>query len=329
MKDIIKHIITYPANHPLRELAESAFDDNYNLRLPEGVLALNTLQPLFLVLQRLKMVCPKAFESFVADKLAAKKGKDEIDIHNLISALCELSVINAFISASEKAQSFKYEPCLIEGSKKNVEFSIVVDGLLYEVEVKSANMINHAEALEENLKKEGQVIEPNARMIPFDEWKNIAGETPLMGSLDNKVADFLASAQDKFPSIENSIHLLVICWDGRFRKALTALKSEASGLLTANTYKPDLVYDHISQIIVTSQYGFIINWLQGGKLNPIQAQDPLNLRFPYNFLIDYNLDCPQGICERLHGILGCEELPIVDEKFVDQYCEDVAFTMFL
>lgn len=328
MKDILRHIMSYPANNPFRELAEKAFDDNFNLRLPEGTSALNTLQPLFRELQRLKLISPKAFESFVTDKLAAKKGKDNVDLHNFISALCELSVINAFVSASDQPQSFIYEPRLLDGKKKNVEFSIVIDGLLYEVEVKSANMINHEEELENNLEKEGQVIEPNARMIPLEEWNHIAGDTPLMGSLDNKVADFLASAQEKFPPIGESIHLLVICLDGRYRKALTALKSETSGLLTANTYRPDLVYDHINQIIVTSQYGFIIDWLRGGKLNPIQAQDPINLRFPYNFLIDYNLDCPKDIHERLHGILGCEKLPIVDERFVDHYCEDVTFTMY-
>lgn len=328
MRDIIQYIITYPANHPLRELAENGYDANIKPRLPEGVIAINTLQPLIRDLLKLKSISLEAYKSFVIDKLAARKGKDDIDIHNLISALCELSVINAFISASDQPKSFVYEPRLITNSKKNAEFSIVVDGLLYEVEVKSANMINHAKDLDKNLAKEGYVIEPNARNLSVDGWNGIAGETPIIWSLDNKVADFLESAQEKFPSIGDSIHLLVICWDGRYRKALTALKSETSGLLTANTYRPDLVYDHISQIIVTSQYGFIIDWLRGGKLNPIQAQDPINLRFPYNFLIDYNLDCPKDIHERLHGILGCEKLPIVDERFVDHYCEDVTFTMY-
>lgn len=328
MKDIIKSIISYPETHSLRELVEKGLDKDYRPRIPEGVLAFNIMQPLIMVLQRLKVISLKAYEAFITDKLVARNGNDGVDSHNLISALCELSVMNAFIAASEQPESFFYEPRLIERSKKNVEFSIIVGGLLYEVEVKSANMINHAEALDKNMRKEGQVIEPNSRMIPVEEWKAIAGETPLMLSLDNKVADFLSSAQEKFPPIENSIHLLVICWDGRYRKALTALKSETSGLMTANTYRPDLGYDHISHIVVTSQYGFVINWLQGG-LPPVYAQDPLNLRFAYNFLMDYNLDKPDDIHERLVGIFGCQELPVVDEKYVDRYCEDAAFTINL
>lgn len=189
-------------------------------------------------------------------------------------------------------------------------------------------MIKESLALEHNLEKEEQVIEPNARMLPPDEWKNIAGNTPIMWSLDNKVKDFLKDAQDKFPLVGESIHLLFICWDGRYRKALTALKSETSGLLTANTYDSKLSYDHISHIVVSSQYGFLINWLQG-ILPPLYNHDPINLRFSNNFLIDYNLGKPSDVQKRLMGILGCAELPVVDEKYVEKNCEAVVFTINL
>lgn len=328
MKEWLSFFVSYPQDHPLRELAEKGFDSNLNPRISEGTAAFNTLQPVFMVLQRVNMYSPIAVQSFVSDKLAARKGKDDYDAHNFISALCELSVINAFISASERPETFQYEPRLVEGSKKNVEFSIVVGGLLYEVEVKSANMIKEAKALEQEMEKEGQTIEPNARMLPPDEWKNIAGDTPIMWSLDNKVKDFLKDTQGKFPPVDKSIHLLFICWDGRYRKALTSLKSETSGLLTANTYEPELRYDHISHIVVSSQYGFLINWLQG-LLPTLYNHDPVNLRFSYNFLIDYNLDKPTDIQKRLMGIFGCAELPIVDEAFVDKNCEAVAFTINL
>lgn len=328
MKEILQYFKTYPTTHPFKDFVENGFDDNLKPRIPDGVACLNMLHPVVSVLQRLKEVCPEAYSSMLQDKLAARKGRDDFDAHNFVSALCELSVINAFISASDSPDTFKYEPKLIEDSKKNVEFSIEICGVCYNVEVKSANMIKEYKALEQNMAVEGQTIEPNARLISFDDWKNIAGETPLMGSLDNKIKDFIEDAQKKFPPAGNAINLLVICWDGRYRKALTALKSEASGLLTANSYVPDLKFDHISHIMVTSQYGFLIDWLKG-SVPIITSQDPINLRFAYNFLIDYNTDRPKGIRERLECIMGCQELPVVDEKYVDQNCEDVSFTLNL
>lgn len=328
MQNTIKYFVTYPEKNPIRVLVEKGFDEEHKPRLPYGIDALNTLQPLFRALQILKCYSPDAYDSFVSDKLAAKKGKDGFDAHNFISALCELSFINAFISASDEPDSFLYEPKLIKGSNKNIEFSIKISDIRYDVEVKSANMIKQTDDFINNMEKNGVVIEPHARMIPFDDWKDIAGDTPLMGSQDNKVADFLESAQEKFPPVNGSIHLLAICWDGQYRKALTALKSEVSGLLTENTYKPNLQYDHISHIVVTSQYGFLIDWLQG-NLSQLYAQDPINLRFAYNFIVDYNINKPKDIKIRLHGIMGCEELPVVDEAYVEKNCEAVSFSVDL
>ena len=328
MEETLQYFLSYPVNHPFRELVTKGFDEKLTPRLPEGISALNLLQPLIQVLRRLRMICPTAYNSMVKEKLGARKGKNDFDAHNLISALCELSVMNAFISSSGQPESFLYEPILVDGTNKNVEFSIIVGGIRFNVEVKSANMIKEAKAIERGVFENGQTIEPNERMIPYEEWKKIAGDTPLMGSLDNKVKDFLEDSQKKFPVVDSSINLLVVCWDGRYRKALSALKSETSGLLTKNTYVPDLVYDHISHIIVTSQYGFLINWLQG-EVPTLYAQDPINMRFAYNFLIDYNSNIPEGIQQLFQGILGCQELPVVDEEYVKQCCEAVSFSLNL
>ena len=328
MKEILQRLSSYSINHPLRELVEFGYDMDLNPRLPEGMRALNILQPLLQVLQGFKVLNKTVYNSMLDDKLAAKNGKNDCDAHNLISALCELSIMNAFILASDKPESFQYEPRLVAGSQKNVEFSIEIGGICYNVEVKSANMIKEAKALEQNMVIEGQTIEPNERILPPEEWKKIVGGTPIMWSLDNKVKDFLQDTQEKFSPISDDINLLVICWDGRYRKALTALKSETNGLLTANTYEPKLRCDHISHILVSSLYGFIIEWING-SLQPPYEQDPINLRFPYNFLIDYNLNKPADIHDRLLGILGCEKLPVVDEQYVDCNCEAVAFTLNL
>lgn len=328
MLDIIKYLKKYPQDNPFRVFVENAYNENHTPRIPEGVVSLNALQPLFRVLQTLKCYSVNAFNSFVSDKLAAKKGKVDFDEHNFISALCELSFMYAFVSASDQPDSFQYEPRLIEGSNKNIEFSIVINGLRYDVEVKSANMIKQTKEFVDNMEKSGVAIEPHARMLPYNEWKNIPGDTPLMGSQDNKVADFIESAQEKFPKVTDSIHLLVICWDGQYRKALTALKSENSGLLTTNTYRPDLKYDHISHVIVTSQYGFLFDWMRG-ELPQLYAQDPINLRYAYNFIIDYNINKPNDIKDRLKGILGCEELTVVDENYVENNCYAVSFSVDL
>lgn len=326
MKDILNLFTSYSKEHPLRIMLSKGFDDDFNPLLPDGVWAVNTMQALIRALTIVRSYSQEAFDSLVHDKLAARKGKDGFDAHNFISALCELSVMCTFISASNRRESFKYEPRLISGKSKNVEFSIEIRGRLFEVEVKSANMIKQNEVFAKAMSASGTVIEPNARIMSLDSWKEVAGDTPLLGSLDNKIADFLNNAQVKFPPVTDSIHLLIICWDNSYRKALTALKSNISGLLTPNTYKPDLLYDHISHIIVTNQYGLIVDWLEG-RLSMWHAMDPLNLRFAENYLIDYNLDKPADIYDYLIGILSCGELPVVNEDYVRQNCDEVLFTV--
>lgn len=318
----------YPTKHPFRVMLETGFDENCRPVLkPETVSIINAMQAIRQVLSVLKEYSQEAFNSFVCDKLVAKKGKEEVDLHNLLSALCELSVMYAFIMASDERESFIYEPRLIEDSKKNVEFSIRNCGRLYNVEVKSANMLRQNEVFAEALEEKGMVVEPNARILPLEDWQKIVGDdSQILGSLDNKVADFLESAQEKFPSVTgDTVNLLVICWDGSYRKALTALKSKVNGLLTKHTYKPKLEYDHISHVLVTTTYGFVRDWLEG-RLPGLCALDPLNLRFSKNFLIDYNINNPQNIHERLQGILGCAELPVVDENYVSTNCEDALYS---
>lgn len=318
----------YPTKHPFRVMFETGFDENgLPIIKPETVSIFNAMQAIRQVLSVLKEYSPEAFNSFICDKLVAKKGKEEVDFHNLLSALCELSVMYAFIMASDDKESFVYEPRLNEDSKKNVEFSIRNCGRLYNVEVKSANMLRQNEIFAEAMDEKGMVVEPNARILPLEDWERIVGEDSLiLGSLDNKVADFLESAQEKFPAVTgDTVNLLVICWDGSYRKALTALKSKVNGLMTEHTYKPELKFDHISHVLVTTTYGLVSDWLDGRLSEPI-TMDPLNLRFSKNFMIDYNTNNPPKIRERLRGILGCAELHVVDEAYVSANCEDALYS---
>ena len=95
--------------------------------------------------------------------------------------------------------------------------------------------------------------------------------------------------------------------------------------MTGKTYKPELKYDHISHVLVTTVYGLLWDWVYG-RVQGMVSMDPLNLRFAFNFIIDYNLVSPADIYERLKGILGVRELPVVDESYVSKNCEDALYS---
>lgn len=330
MNDVIEAIGKYPEMNPLRGVYEGCFRGGVEPCLPDGMAQFNALNALSRTLLFVREYSEEAYNDFINDKLVARD-KDSVNWHNFISALCELSVIYTYLYCSDDRKSFVYEPKLIAGKKTNPEFSINIHGYKFCVEVKSPNLLKQRLDTQKLLKEHGLVLEADVRLWSLEQTKEIVGDTPVMGSLDNKLADFLDSAQKKFPDNrdDKTIHLLVICWDGYFEQACAALKSRESGLLMPNSYRKNddgtpKLYPNVSHIHINTLYQGMIDWICGDPYYegtiPVSC-DPFNMRYYRNYVVDYNLDNPSDIKERFDNIVVQDE-PIIDEDYVKSYCDE-------
>ena len=126
LKDIIKEFRKYKDAHPLKLMSLVAYDENGEIimnNFTQNIHVINSINAIGRPLQLLSRISRKAYDDMIKVKLAAVHG-NTYDLHNLISALCELSVMNTFICRSSAPESFIYEDQVNPVSKKNVEFSI-------------------------------------------------------------------------------------------------------------------------------------------------------------------------------------------------------------
>ena len=165
-------ICNYSEDYILREIYK-----NRDMIFPNSFL--NGLETALL---NIKTLSENAYNDFVGHKLKATK-KDSFDIHSLLSSLCELEIMNSFIQNSEKKKSFMYEPQLREDNNKNVEFSIVINDIKYNVEVKSLNFENYNKKLNKLVKEKGSILHYETRMIDLTEEEKVENIT----STDSKV----------------------------------------------------------------------------------------------------------------------------------------------
>lgn len=332
MNDIIKLTGTYPLGHPLKGIYDNCYRGGEEPCLPEAIPHLNALNAFARTMDMIRTYSHEAFSDFMNDKLLAKDG-DGINWHNFISALCELSVIYTFILCSDERDSFLYEPRLIPGKQTNPEFSIRIDGISYNVEVKSPNLLKQRLETQKLIQEQGMVLEADVRLWSLEQTKEIVGDdVPIMGSLDNKLADFLSSAQKKFPlpADDSTINLLVVCWDTYLEQACAAFKHPASGLLTASTYKKmedgtPVMYPNVTHIMINTMYQGLIDWFCGDPymktgFSPWGA-DPFNMRNYKNVIVDYNLDNPNDIKGRLDKLVDNQML-VIDEEYASTHCDE-------
>lgn len=250
--------------------------------------------------------------------------KETFNLHNLISAFCELSVMNTFICRSSDPKSFVYENRVRDDSDKNVEFSIKMQDFTFNVEVKSANLVQEDQEIAKLLRENPSVLMIDARIPNYQEVVDKA-QMPVRGCLDNKIKDFLVDANKKFSKSngEKAVNLLVICWDDRIHQALMALKSpKAQGLLTANTYRHDKqgnpeLYPNIDCVVVNKTYSLFKEYILGTlfrNFSPIYPVDPFFMLFGEGCIVDHNLTQDRHLM--LNSIMQ-QNLMIVDETFAD------------
>lgn len=331
----MKHIVDkYSNDHILRIIYK-----NPNLKYTKSFIS-----GLEEALNNLKSINKTAYQDFIHNKLKAKKN-NSFDIHTLVSSLCELAIMNIFIVQSNKKETFMYEPKLRSDNKKNVEFSIIIGDIKYNVEVKSPNFENFNKKLNEQLNKNGIVTRSEARLFSLQQLE----ENAILPASDSKVKDFLIDANLKFPIDTNKdkeLNVLFICWNENYDEACTALKHPHSGLLTKNSWNKDengqvITYPNIDLIFISDLYKSILVHMIAGD-NPISMYisgvpyfeanshrrflTPFLLPFSRTALIQPETSIKQKYIEDLPIAFGDKHVELVDEKFVSHLCPEFITT---
>lgn len=214
----------------------------------------------------LEDLCPGAGSATVK-RISSLRGKERATYDQIVQALCELVVGKKFINAFSADRGFKlhWEPT--ENSKANPEFMLEGPEWRVLVEVKCPSLLEY-EA------KNSMAAHQLAARLPGmkDTISGISGAEPAL-PLDNKLKDFLVSAERKFSGFgEVSVPtygLLVVCWTERMFEAVSPLSNEACGLLTPASFhiKDGKVvqFPHVSGVITTQHQIFLNRALAGER----------------------------------------------------------------
>jgi hypothetical protein len=332
------YINRYSEDHILKQVNENK----------DMVFAKSFLRGLDDALVTLKAVHKKGYRDFVVDKLRAAK-KSSFDMHSLIASLCELSIMNSFIQNSDRKSSFNYEPKLRRDNGKNVEFSIIINNIKYNIEVKSPNFENDNKKLNKLVQEKGSVMHYEARIFNLSEEEKAENMT----STDSRVKDFLVDASDKFPFIlgeEKEINILFICWTDNTDQPCTALKHPMHGLLTKNSWHKDsdgklVTFDNIDFIFVSDLYQNIFAHMLSGdtplpglltgvpyfernekSIFPINNLNPFILPYSRNVLIKPDKVIDEADICNLPICFSDQYVEIVDETYVSEYCNEFKIT---
>ncbi|WP_236894701.1 hypothetical protein [Clostridium beijerinckii] len=295
-------------------------------------------------LDNLRLVSKSAYEDFINNKLKAKKN-NSFDMHSLVSSLCELAIMNSFIVQSNNKTTFIYEPKLRTDNNKNVEFSIIIGNVKYNVEVKSPNFENYNKKQYEQLSKNGAVTRSEARLFNFKDLQ----EQGILPAPDSKVKDFLVDANLKFPintDKDKEINVLFICWNENYDQACTALKHPFSGLLTKNSWHKNengqiITYPNIDLIFVTDLYkSIIVHMIAGNDAIPsfisgvpyfeanlqVGFLTPFLLPFSRTALIEPEKPIKKECIDEIPIVFFDRPVDLVDEKFVSHLCREFTTT---
>lgn len=210
--------------------------------------------------------CPGAGYATVK-KISSLRGADPATYEQIIQALCELVVGKRFIEAFPADEGFNldWEPTDI--GKANPEFLLEGPKWRVLVEVKCPS-------LHEYETKNRTARQQLAARLPGlkDVISDLSGTQPAL-PLDNKLKDFLISAERKFSSFQEvsvpTYGLLVVCWTERMFEAVSPLSNEGCGLLTSSSfYRIDeeaVQFAHVSGVITTQQQSFLKSALSGSR----------------------------------------------------------------
>jgi hypothetical protein len=192
-------------------------------------------------------------------RIGSLKGQTIATYEQIVQALCELIIAKKFIESYPAEQGFKlvWEPT--DTTKSNPEFMIVGPDWRLLVEVKCPSLYDY------DKKNRAAGYQVTARISGMKELMTELGGTDPALPLDNKVKDYLVSAEKKFSSFDKTeiptYGLLFICWGVRMFEAITPLSSLFCGLLKERSYFEingnKVRFPNVSGVIVTQHQHFI------------------------------------------------------------------------
>ena len=320
----------YPADHPFHELLQLRTKHVYTRAY------LNYLEK---AINTVETIDAKVAEDFMMHKLAARNG-DHCDLHALLAALCELSIMYTFILKMDGPETFIYEPKPVKGSNKNPEFCIQVSGITYYVEVKSMNFPIQREKIFKQFEERKVVRQYDARILPLTDVQ----KQESVPSTDVKVKDFLVDANKKFAKSDDGSHVnvLFICWSDETDQPATALKSPHQGLLMANSWFKDssgkvITFDNIDAIFISDIYqNHLVHMSTTDAPLPAiitgvpyfenaypQIPNPFMLHFSRNVFVESSI-APELIFP-LPISRPDRPVDVISEDYVKRYCPEVKF----
>lgn len=214
----------------------------------------------------LEDLCPGAGYATVK-KTSSLRGTDRATYEQIIQALCELVVGKRFIEAFPADEGFKLDWEPTDMGRANPEFMLQGPKWRVLVEVKCPSLHEYET---KNRAAEQQVA---ARLPGLkDVISELSGTQPAL-PLDNKLKDFLISAERKFSSFQEvsvpTYGLLVVCWTERMFEAVSPLSNEGCGLLTSSSFyrieEEPVKFPHVSGVITTQQQIFLQSALAGSR----------------------------------------------------------------
>ena len=222
-------------------------------------------------------------------RLASYSGKVNHEPHyeQLIQILVEVVIFyhlsEAFLASNAE---FQWEPT-VPGSEKNPELLIRDGNLSTIIEIKCPSILKHLRDAAQNDTQLGARIGDPAI---FDE---IATSGKATRPLDNKIKDFLISAESKFEPFkkvdENISTVLIIAWSQHLFEATSPLINGMSGLLTENSFfrgedgKP-VKFPSVDAVLITEHLELVL-----------RATREEQLPYGYNSPLDYGAFLMPGV----------------------------------
>ncbi|MBB1485810.1 hypothetical protein [Oceanospirillum sediminis] len=238
-------------NFSLKELLPKIKPDNHYLSIPSANYD-SYIEDLNKIINKLKAVTTEYKAKELIDKKLQFNTK-KFNEAQFIQTACELTSMNELLSRNDI--SFNYEEQVTP--PQDIDFSIKIKNRKINVEVKcpsyqpenkeditlkSVGRIKDRVALDNTIKKISDIIEGSGKKICIEK------------SMDNKLKDYLKSAQRKLKnSNESDTNILIVCCDNAIDMMRWFLYLHGSqGLFTENSFVDRIEYNRVDYVLLTN-----------------------------------------------------------------------------
>ena len=244
------HIMNYENNFKEKVLQINCAD--HYLRKVSGSYD-QYISELSIVIKKLsKEITKRKFDDLLNNKLQLSMTR--FNESQYIQTACELTAMHEFISAD--GMGFFYEKKVT--NPKDVDFSLVKEGVVLNVEVKCPSIINE-EIKDNEVTTSLMTRVPNNELILSELSRRLKPSKKLIKNKkmkDNNLKDFLVSAQEKvIGAPEKDINVLIVCCDSALdMQAWREYLFGSSGLFTDNSFVPHEKFSRVDYVLLTNIY---------------------------------------------------------------------------